>query len=73
MDLDLGAFLGRHAPFDALDDDTRERLAQAARVVTFDSGDLRPGLKADVTFPVRGAFTVLCGVHPKMKLQVQVN
>jgi plastocyanin len=40
---------------------------------TFDSGDQEPGSKADVTFPVAGTFTVLCGIHPKMKLTVHVN
>jgi plastocyanin len=40
---------------------------------SFDSGDQEPGSKTDVTFPISGAFTVLCGIHPKMKLLVQVN
>ena len=40
---------------------------------SFDSGDQEPGSKTDVTFPVSGTFTVLCGIHPKMKLLVRVN
>jgi plastocyanin len=40
---------------------------------SFDSGDQEPGSRTDVTFPVAGAFTVLCGIHPKMKLVVRVN
>jgi plastocyanin len=40
---------------------------------TFDSGDQEPGSKTDVTFPELGTFTVLCGIHPKMKLTVHVN
>ena len=40
---------------------------------TFDSGDQEPGSKADVIFPVAGTFSVLCGIHPKMKLTVRVN
>jgi plastocyanin len=40
---------------------------------TFDSGDQEPGSKANVTFTVAGTFTVLCGIHPKMKLTVRVN
>ena len=40
---------------------------------TFDSGDQEPGSKTDVTFPVAGTFSVLCGIHPKMKLTVHVN
>ncbi|HEY4408062.1 MAG TPA: methylamine utilization protein [Xanthobacteraceae bacterium] len=39
----------------------------------FDSGDQEPGSKTDVTFPVAGTFSVLCGIHPKMKLTVRVN
>jgi len=39
----------------------------------FDSGDQEPGSKTDITFPVAGTFTVLCGIHPKMKLVVEVD
>jgi plastocyanin len=39
----------------------------------FDSGDQEPGSKVDVPFTVTGNFTVLCGIHPKMKLLVHVN
>jgi len=40
---------------------------------SFDSGGQEPGAKVDITFPVSGAFTVLCGIHPKMKLLVHVD
>jgi len=40
---------------------------------SFDSGDQEPGSKTDVTFSVFGTFSVLCGIHPKMKLLVRVN
>ncbi len=39
----------------------------------FDSGDQKPGSKFEVTFPVVGNFTVLCAIHPKMKLLVNVK
>ncbi len=39
----------------------------------FDSGDQLPGSRTDVTFPVSGTFNVLCGIHPKMKLVVEVK
>jgi len=39
----------------------------------FDSGDQEPGSKTDITFPVTGAFDVLCAIHPKMKLVVHVQ
>jgi plastocyanin len=40
---------------------------------SFDSGDQQPGSKFDVIFPVVGDYTVLCGIHPKMKLAVHVT
>ncbi len=39
----------------------------------FDSGDQLPGSHTDVIFSVPGTFNVLCGIHPKMKLVVQVK
>lgn len=39
----------------------------------FDSGDQLPGSKTDITFSVPGTFNVLCGIHPKMKLVVEVK
>ena len=40
---------------------------------SFDTGDQEPGSKADVAFTKKGTFTVLCGIHPKMKLTVRVE
>ena len=39
----------------------------------FDSGDIEPGARTVITFPQEGDFTVLCGVHPKMRLAVRVR
>lgn len=39
----------------------------------FDSGDQEPGSQTGVKFPVAGTFDVLCAIHPKMKLTVQVR
>jgi plastocyanin len=39
----------------------------------FDSGDQEPGSKVDIAFSMAGSFTVLCGIHPKMKLVVRVD
>ncbi|MEA2984842.1 MAG: hypothetical protein QOD94_1096 [Alphaproteobacteria bacterium] len=39
----------------------------------FDSKDMEPGSKVDITFPAAGDFNVLCGIHPKMKLSVHVD
>jgi plastocyanin len=40
---------------------------------SFDAGDMEPGSKVDIKFPVAGEFNVLCGIHPKMRLRVRVN
>jgi plastocyanin len=40
---------------------------------SFDSNDMAPGSKVDIKFPIAGEFNVLCGIHPKMKLSVQVE
>jgi plastocyanin len=39
----------------------------------FDSGDQEPGSRTTITFPVEGSFDVLCAIHPKMKLTVNVK
>jgi plastocyanin len=39
----------------------------------FDTGEQIPGSRIVVTFPAKGSFTVLCGIHPKMKLAVTVK
>jgi plastocyanin len=40
---------------------------------SFDSGDQEPGSKTDIVFSVPGDFVVLCGIHPKMRLDVTVK
>lgn len=44
-----------------------------SKAFSFDSGDQEPGSRVDVTFPAAGTFTVLCGIHPKMRLVVHVE
>jgi plastocyanin len=39
----------------------------------FDSGDQRPGSSTDIQFTVPGTFSVLCGIHPKMRITVNVK
>ena len=39
----------------------------------FDSGEQPSGTKTDVRFTKAGSFTVLCGIHPRMKLAVTVR
>ena len=40
---------------------------------SFDSGDQEPGSKVTIPFTKAGMFTVLCGIHPKMKMAVTVQ
>ncbi len=40
---------------------------------SFDSGDQEPGGKTQIVFTAPGSFSVLCGIHPKMKLAVRVE
>ena len=39
----------------------------------FDSGDQNPGTRTTIVFPGKGDFQVLCGIHPKMRLDVHVR
>ena len=39
----------------------------------FDTGDQAPGSRTDIVFSEAGQFTVLCGIHPKMRLVVTVK
>jgi plastocyanin len=41
--------------------------------MNFDSGDQKPGSRTDIVFSLPGDFTVLCAIHPKMKLIVHVK
>lgn len=40
---------------------------------TFESDEQNPGETIDVPFPKPGVFTVLCHIHPKMHLSVDVR
>lgn len=40
---------------------------------SFDTGEQGPGKATEVQFTVAGTFTVLCGIHPKMRLAVAVR
>jgi plastocyanin len=44
-----------------------------SKTFSFDSGDQEPGSKTDIVFSVAGHFVVLCGIHPKMRLDVTVK
>lgn len=55
------------------DGDLQHHLYVDSKEFEFDSGDQEPGAKVDITFPKVGTYNVLCGIHPKMKLVVQVE
>ncbi|WP_132256042.1 plastocyanin [Methylobacterium segetis] len=55
------------------DSDLLHHLYIESEIFSFDSGDQAPGSRTAVTFPAAGTFQVLCGIHPKMKLNVRVN
>jgi len=40
---------------------------------SFDSGEQAPGQAIEERFTTTGTFTVLCGIHPKMRLAVVVR
>jgi plastocyanin len=41
--------------------------------LTFDSGGRRPGEPVDIQFGKPGSYEVLCEIHPKMRLLVEVK
>jgi plastocyanin len=55
------------------DGDLLHHVYLASDKFSFDSGDQKPGSRTDVAFPEPGTFNVLCGIHPKMKLVVNVD
>ena len=40
---------------------------------SFDSNEQLPDNAIDIAFTKKGSFTVLCGIHPKMSLAVDVK
>ena len=55
------------------DGDTLHHAYVDSPTFTFDSGDQEPGTTIGITFTREGTFTVLCGIHPRMKLKVRVE
>ncbi|GJD55931.1 plastocyanin [Methylobacterium dankookense] len=55
------------------DSDLMHHAYIESEAFSFDSGDQAPGSRTAITFPKSGSFQVLCGIHPKMKLNVRVN
>ena len=55
------------------DGDLIHHVQLTADGFAFDSGEQPSGTKTDVRFTKAGSFTVLCGIHPRMKLAVTVR
>jgi plastocyanin len=55
------------------DGDLRHHAYIDSDKFSFDSGDQEPGTRANITIPVAGDFSVLCAIHPKMKLVIHVK
>lgn len=55
------------------DDNVTHHVYIDAPDMQFDSGEQPVGKTVDVTFTTVGSFTVLCAIHPTMKLKVVVE
>ena len=55
------------------DGDLLHHAYVASDEFNFDSGEQEPGSSVSIRFPQSGRFSVLCGIHPKMRLTVQVQ
>lgn len=70
---DVALRVGEHITVVNDDDNFVHQAYVESETFAFDSGDIEPGARAIITFPTEGDFTVLCGIHPKMKLVVHVR
>lgn len=70
---DVALHVGEHITVVNDDDNFVHQAYIDHEAFAFDSGDIEPGDRAVITFPTEGEFTVLCGIHPKMKLAVHVR
>lgn len=55
------------------DDDFVHQIYVNGNGIKFESDEQDPGQVVDLKFPIAGDFTVLCHIHPKMKLAVTVR
>ncbi|MFL5334131.1 MAG: cytochrome c peroxidase [Geminicoccaceae bacterium] len=61
-------------PLTVVNDDTRTHNIRIAEPnLAFDSGAQEPGQKVEVPFPSAGRYHLFCGIHPTMKLTVDVE
>jgi plastocyanin len=55
------------------DDDTMHHVYVDTARLKYDSGAIAPGQSVTVKFPQAGAYDVMCAIHPRMKLRVNVR
>jgi plastocyanin len=55
------------------DDDTMHHVYVDTAKLKYDSGAIAPGQSVTVKFPQAGAYDVMCAIHPRMKLRVNVR
>lgn len=55
------------------DDSRPHNLRVHADRMKYNSGMQQPGETVSIPFPEAGSFEVFCGIHPKMKLRVEVT
>ncbi len=55
------------------DDDFGHQVYADAPGFSFDTDETDPGGHVDVKFPKPGHYTVLCHIHPKMRMDVDVR
>jgi plastocyanin len=55
------------------DDNIAHNIFSQGPIQEFNLGTQSPGSSAPVTFSKAGEVTVLCAIHPRMKLVVTVN
>lgn len=55
------------------DDDSLHHIYVESPTFRFDSDIQEPGRAVDMTLKSTGDFTVMCGIHPKMRMTVRVT
>ncbi|TWG97453.1 cytochrome c peroxidase [Mesorhizobium sp. J18] len=62
------------APVSVLNDDTRTHTVDVNDPkLKFTSGANKPGEKVEIIFPEPGDYTVVCSIHPRMRLHVEAR
>jgi plastocyanin len=55
------------------DDTVSHNVMTIGSVADFNTGSQAPGVSTPITFEKPGEFTILCAMHPRMKMVVKVT